>query len=301
MTDKHVFSLYTALHQKFGAELQSNLQCKATLVVLSHALEDEVIENQLSPVIFAAFQDIRYYKGEHSRYDQLRATSRAVQIFGRSLSAGTAWEDDWFVVVNEPRFKAVLACREIESETTQPLRESQRPFLGIWSYNPEVVDFACQVLAEHSEAKVARAVEEVIAAPSQSVEQLHYVDRLSNRLLREMEQSNLKALEQISNNTQLLSELEQQTTILENARLQTEYERDSLHVELRRLYDELTHSQTLMTQAVIEKARMTNNRSASVMLLEQLRQHLETPTSTTDHDIKALDLLARLKTVLQIG
>ncbi len=299
--EQQALSLYTVLNNKFGARLQPQLQRKATLVVLSHALEDEVLNHRLAPVIFAAFQDARYYQNELTRYEQLRKTARSVTVFGRSLSHQTNYQKDWFVVVNEPRFKAVVACQEVDAELETP-RESMRPFLGIWSYDPEVVDFACQMLAAQTDQAVARVVEEVVATPHDPVQQLRFTRDVSDRLMVEMENSNRRALDQITHNRQLLTEMEKQANLLhevDSAKQLAETERNTLHQELRWLYDELTRSQTIMTQAMIEKARLDQAKGASAVLFEQIQAEL-TKIEPSAHSAQVLELLAKLQHALNL-
>ncbi len=306
MEQQQEASLYNVLTHNFGEQLQPQLQRKATLTMLSHAIEDEVLGNNLSPVIFAAFQDIRYYQPERPRYDLLRTKARAVALFGRSLSEAQALDQDWFVVINEPRFKVVLASQEVSVSPeldhfkSAQVSDSFRPFQGIWSYDREVVDFASRYLATQAGGAVAQSVEEVVAMPHQPFEQVRYVSNISDRILLQMEATNRHALGQISRNQQLLNDLEQQAGLLqdvEGARQLAEHERSKLHRELNLLYNDITRSQTMITQAIVDKARLEQAVEGSKALLESLRQQLKTlsqsePTSV----LKIIDQLQGLLT-----
>lgn len=297
-------SLYDVLQAKFAGQLQPQLQRKSTLTMLSHALEDEVLQHKLSPVIFAAFQDIRYYRYEQERYDQLRTTARSVTLFGRSLSQVAAYDHDWFVVINEPRFKAVLASKELseispgaEGPASLSPREALRPFLGLWSYDRKVVDYASQFLAAEAEENVLKAVAEVVTAPYEAVEQLRSVHGVTDRILSEMEHTNRRAISQINHNQQLLSDLEQQAERLQEvdeAKQLAETQCNTLHHELRHLYNELTRSQTVMTQAVIDKARLEQAVKISGELFHQLATQL-----ASDDNTQALQMLTKIQQLLK--
>lgn len=293
-------SLYNILNAKFGQLLHSQFQRKSVLVALSHAIEDEVIKHNLSPVIFAAFQDIRYYNPEQNRYDQLRATARTVKIFGRNLSDEPVYETDWFVVINEARFKVLLACRQLDEVAVS---EKSRTFEGYYTYEPQVVDYASEVLAAHSDEQTIQAVKEINQMPHDAQEQFRFVSSVSDRILAQMENTNRQAIEQINRNQQLLSDLQNQTKILQEidlAKIMVENERDSLHHELKLLYIELTRSQTVMTQAVVDKTRLDQNLQQSSVLFEQLREQLEA-ANTTSQLSPTLTLLTQLQQMLGIN
>jgi DICT domain-containing protein len=287
-------SLYEALREKFNEQLQPQLQCKTTLMTLSHALEEEVLQNRLAPVIFTSFQDVRYYQSEVARYQELESIARSVTLFGRNLSHNPTFEKEWFVVINEPRFKALMACYEVEptafSRWGVTPDEKIRPFVGIWSYEREVVDYATLFLVAHASPKAVQAVEEVLSQPHHNLEQMRFVSNISDRILTRMESMNRRVQTQVSHNKHL------QTGIAEvdSARQIAENERDSLHTELKRLYDELTRSQTIMAQAVIDKARLEQTLQLGASLLSQLEQQIAdlTPSDQT------LRLLTQLQALL---
>ena len=294
-------SLYDVISRRYAERVQPQVQRKATLTTLCHAIEDEVLNNELSPVIFAAFQNERYYEREHSRYDQLRQTARAVTLYGRSLSAEVRYDRDWFVVINEPRFKVVLASYEIEPDQANPaIGEAYRPFLGIWSYDHEIVDFATRYLAGSASPEASQASEEVIGLPHQAVQQVKFVSSVSDRILANMERTNQHALLQLNQNQRLLLDLEHQTDLLQRvdqAKQLAENERNILHKELDRLYEELTRSQTVMTQAIIDRARLEQTVETSKALLQQVHAQLKTLDGAVPTD-PSLEMLEKVQNIL---
>jgi DICT domain-containing protein len=287
-------SLYEALREKFSEQLQPQLQCKTTLMTLSHALEEEVLQNRLAPVVFTSFQDVRYYQSEIARYQELQSLARSVTLFGRKLSYNPTFEKEWFVVINEPRFKALMACYEIEpaafSQWGVTPDEKVRPFVGVWSYERAVVDYATVFLAAHASPKAVQAVKDVLSQPHHTIEQMRFVSNVSDRILTKMETINRRVQSQVSRNKHLQTGFDH----ADSARQIAENERDSLHTELKRLYDELTRSQTVMAQAVVDKARLEQTLQLSATLLSQLEQQISelTPSDQT------LRLLTQLQALL---
>jgi len=274
------FSLYDALYSRFGDRLHPQLQRKSTLRVLSYALEDAVIDNGLNPVVFTAFQKAQYYVHEAQRYERLGHLARAVRIYGRDIP-GTpkALEQEWFVIVNEPRFKALLACRELKDGSDE--KEAHRPFLGIWTYDREVVDYACSLLVERfsaSDTQLTTSLEEVLSLPHHTHQQVNFVREVGDRILNELAHTNQKTIQQISRNQQLVSDLEHQEELLHQLSQTIETvkgERRSLESELGKLYKELTRSQQIMTEGFIEKSRFQQTKAMCVNLLQQLQAQLK--------------------------
>src|SRR4051794_10283174 len=109
-------SLYSELNANFKGRLQPHFQRKSSLITMSHILENQVLNQGLSPVIFTAFQKAQYFQQEKSRYERLSRISRCVTIFGQDLPGGPVFQHEWFIVINEPRFKALIASYELSVE-----------------------------------------------------------------------------------------------------------------------------------------------------------------------------------------
>lgn len=298
------FSLHDILIKRFGDRLNPQLQRKGTMVTLSHALEEAVLENRLRPVIFTAFQKAEYFNYEAARYQKLSETARAVVLYGQNVpNASQKLEHDWFVVVNEPRFKALLASRELEDQVFED--ETQRPFLGIWSYDREVVDYACQVLAGQFEShnlSLARLMAEVLAAPHETLAQIQYVQEVGDRILDELERSNLRAIRQINRNQQLLSDLERQEQALHQVNQRAEIikaEQSILQGELKKMYAELSRSQQVMTDTIIEKARLEQHNGLCRALLQQLDTELGSLEIASTLSTQTQESTTKMKTLVK--
>ncbi len=277
-------SFYKELNAEFAGRLQPHFQRKSTLISLCHILEDEVLASGISPVIFTAFQKAAYYLQEQSRYDRLQAQSRLVTVFGQDLPGGLVFEQEWFVVINEPRFKALLASYELEpadAATIEPTgpeplsAESNRQFVGFWSYDPEIVDFATHLLAGLAGNVARKAVDQLLQEPYQAEEQFQGVGRVSSRILAHLDRTNLKVLNHVRHNQQLINELAQQTEQY-NMRSGPEQlaERQILQQELVRLYSETSRSHTLLLQTTVQQARLEKAMQAGQIFLRQAQAQL---------------------------
>jgi DICT domain-containing protein len=292
------FSLYETVTNKFGARFNPQLQRKSTLAVLSHALEDAVLNNDLKPVIFTAFQSARHYSKEAERYNALGRAARIVTVYGCEMpNAPEAIEQDWFIIVNEPRFKAMMISREIDTEVES---EPNRPFISVWSYDREVVDYACQILVDRvktGNSQVSSYLEEVLKKPHQPLEQVKFAQEVGNQILFNLERINQRAIKQISHNQELLNNLEEQGKILEQTSQAMEVahsQQSILQSELRKIYNELMRSQQIMTEALIEKAQIEQRKGLSIALLQQLEAEIQLINQPGNEENYSVERLSHL-------
>jgi DICT domain-containing protein len=278
------FSLYQQLKNTFGNRLEPQLQRKSTLITLSHALENVVVQNGLQPLILTAFQHSRYYEAEKERYAKLKESAKAVLLYGKGLSDNIMPINDWFLVISEPRFKALLTCAEFINEAQPQVVTSKchRTFLTLWSCEAEVVDFACRMLTDldhRTEGELKTTIGKMLAEPHLPLEQAQLMRSVSENILAELEFSNLKALHQISHNQLLLQQLENQEENLSeiaNAKAETEGKLQHLRQELNHLYNDVTRSQTFVTTMLVEQAQQEQKKIVNLALLEQLKVALTT-------------------------
>lgn len=302
-------SLYSELNAHFKGRLQPHFQRKSSLIILSHILEDQVLNRQLSPVIFTAFQRAQYFRKEKPRYERLSQLARQVTIFGDDLPGGPVFRHEWFIVINEPRFKALMASYELNTADleqyfpagTLPLcSEDNRLFVGFWSYDPEVVDFATQLLARQSAPVVQSVVDQVVAEPLQTEEQFRCVRQVSDLILTHLEKTNLRVLDQIKHNKQLLTEINRQGEQLGLLmRLERLDDRQKLHQELLALYNETARTHTLLHQATFKQVQLERAIEAARNLLPQFQAEVSrfVPAGQSS---SIEELLARLKSLLTI-
>ncbi len=276
---------------------------------MSHILEDQVLKRELAPVIFTAFQKEQYFQKEKPRYDRLNRLARAVTIFGQGLPGGRVFQHEWFIVINEPRFKSLIASYELSGEELGeffPLKalplpgENNRLFVGFWSYDPEVVDFATRLLARQSSPQVQAAAERALTAPLEAGEQFRCVTEVSALILSRLEKTNLKMLGQIKHNQQLLQEVTRQSEQIGLlSRLERLDDTQKLHQELLALYNETARTHTLLHQATLRQLQSAQNMEAARNLLPQFQAVLD-DFSGPGQNPTLEELLARLATLLTV-
>jgi|GEM_PF-1739687 len=150
MHDQSPLSLFALLSAELGAQLAPLQATKATLVDVSHVLEELVLSQRLPAVIFTGFQESSHWREETVRYRELANVAHQICIFaGGELPA----EDDqrqihvrlrgpdplrqeWFLLVLTQSFAAVLCGRDQQAPAPS---ESDRTFDTLWSFSPAII------------------------------------------------------------------------------------------------------------------------------------------------------------------
>lgn len=74
-------SLFELLRDEFGASLAPIRCSKATLVHLSHTIEDTVLRQHIPALLFTGFQQSSHWRRETERYRALAEVAQQVCIF----------------------------------------------------------------------------------------------------------------------------------------------------------------------------------------------------------------------------
>ena len=150
-------SLFNLLREEFGTTLQP-LQCtKATLVHLSHTLEDLVLTRKLPALLFTGFQESSHWREETERYRALADIAQQVCIFAggelpaessaRELNITLRGDDplrqEWFLALLCPEF-AVLLCGQDRKVPAD--EEATRQFDTLWSFDPPILERVLDLL-----------------------------------------------------------------------------------------------------------------------------------------------------------
>ncbi len=122
--------------------------------VISHEIEDVVINNQLRVDFYAGFQCFSFFTRQLKRYTRLARVCRRVYVWGvpdidppaipgveyMPLHPDQALAREWFLVVDTPTFFTAL----LTQETTygQHVPKGYRRFEGIWTYDSDIVSRA---------------------------------------------------------------------------------------------------------------------------------------------------------------
>lgn len=159
MTDMQALSIFTILTDRLGKRLQPIQATKATLVDVSHILEDLVLHERLPALIFTGFQESSHWRAETERYRELAGVAHQICIFAGGqlppesdqkqihvrLHGPDPLRQEWFLLVLTERFAAVLCGRDLQAPA---LSEGDRRFDTIWTFEPDLITEIIAVLHE---------------------------------------------------------------------------------------------------------------------------------------------------------
>lgn len=193
-------SLFAALSNQIQTVFPMFQASKATLVDISHTLEDCILVNKLPSVIFTGFQESSHWRAETRRYLELAGIASQVCIFAGgnppvpeerhiavTLSDNDPLRQEWFLLVLTEHFSAVL-CGQDRQE--KPDREADRTFDTFLSFEPAVVQQVIKVILPVVEryrpdraVELAQAVESFPPCPPDG----KYITELSTRIVAHLE------------------------------------------------------------------------------------------------------------------
>ena len=141
-------SLFRSIAGQYGELCRT--QSVEIMNVISHQIEDQIIQHRLAVDFYAGFQRFSHFPDQLRRYSRLGTVCRRVYIFGIpdhqppkipgiefiELSATSALAKEWFLFVNTSDFWATLIAQEIESHGSS----DGRKFDCLWSYDEVVID-----------------------------------------------------------------------------------------------------------------------------------------------------------------
>lgn len=144
-------SLFQLLRDEFGDTLPPLRCTKATLVHISHTLEDLVLTQHIPALLFTGFQESSYWREETERYRALAEIAQQVCIFAggilpsesnpRQLHVTLQGDDplrqEWFLAILCTQF-AVLLCGQDRHEAVA--EEALRQFDTLWTFDPPIIN-----------------------------------------------------------------------------------------------------------------------------------------------------------------
>ncbi|NJN17371.1 MAG: hypothetical protein HC822_14415 [Oscillochloris sp.] len=145
------FSIFDLLRTDLGADVQVLRCTKATLVRISHAIEDAVLRNRVPALIFTGFQESSHWREETARYQALSEVAQQICIFAGSplppesdarqlhvtLSNTDPLRQEWFLIVLSTRFALVLCGQDLHMSAGD---QATREFDTIWSFESDIVN-----------------------------------------------------------------------------------------------------------------------------------------------------------------
>ncbi len=152
-------SIFNQLKHQLGDQIPIGRLSKATLVHLSHILEDAVIRDKLPALIFTGFQESTQWRKETKRYEELANVATQTVIFAGEpipedadfsgiriqLATDDSLRQEWFLLILSTRFTVVIAGLD-QMEAT--LTESNRKFEFIWSFDTTIVSQVLDVVSD---------------------------------------------------------------------------------------------------------------------------------------------------------
>ncbi len=149
ITDPIQVSLFETLRVGLGDTVPTFTASKATLVDVSHMLEDCILQERLPSVIFTGFQESSHWRDETQRYLNLAGVASQICIFAGgtppvpeerhiavTLSGDDPLRQEWFLLVLTHHFSAVLCGQDNQAPA---MHERDRTFATFLSFHPETV------------------------------------------------------------------------------------------------------------------------------------------------------------------
>jgi DICT domain-containing protein len=145
---------------------------KNTLVALCHALEDSILESDVSPLVITAFQQGKWYLEEADRYADIAGQSQQVVIMAAddagfaehptsqrsnvalvALDEADAVSQEWHLIIVSPSYTAMVLCQELSRSDYGalglPQTDLERKFYGFWTFEPNLVIETAEMAIAH--------------------------------------------------------------------------------------------------------------------------------------------------------
>lgn len=144
-------------------QLKAQIYFKASLTAISHAIEDLVLCGDETPLVFANFQQERYYRQEANRYQRIAQIAERVYVLAApetdfatqptnceivSLEQTDELAQEWHLVIIAEKFAACLICREFAAPIDTAALDSARQFRGFWTFDRAVCNTAARLLGD---------------------------------------------------------------------------------------------------------------------------------------------------------
>ncbi|MFQ3660858.1 MAG: DICT sensory domain-containing protein [Chloroflexaceae bacterium] len=193
-------SLFEILRDQLSTTISSFQASKATLVDISHTLEDSILVNRLPSIIFTGFQESSHWRAETQRYLELAGIASQVCIFAggnppvpeeRHIAVTLAGDDplrqEWFLLVLTQHFSAVLCGRDRQE---RPDREADRSFDTFLSFDPfivkQIVDTILPTVARYRPDRAAELSQALTDFPPRHPDG-RYMSELCSRIISHLE------------------------------------------------------------------------------------------------------------------
>jgi DICT domain-containing protein len=317
-------SLFNLVRQELNQSLPIVRCTRATLVHLSHTLEDLVLSRHMPGMIFTGFQEATYWWEETERYRKLAQVAQQVSIFAGpplppeskaallhiTLSSDDPLRQEWFLAVLSEAFSVVLSGQECQVDAPN---EAARQFDTLWSFEPRIVNSALDLLAEVVAAHRPDRLSELQAArkkylptspdPALITEFTLKVLRFEERLHQRNKEAEI-ALQQYQE--RLEEQIFERTEALTEANQQLQRYRDHLEdlviertASLRAANQQLQREIAERKQAEAERERLLVAEREQRLLAETMQEVALVLTSQTSHTAVLDEILRQAQRIVQ--
>ncbi len=191
-------SLFAGL-RRLHPELESHLLPKRALVAISHAIEDECGAGAEKAMLFASFQQERFYRKAQARWRDLAGPARFAAVLADfeqvrdpadgplevPIHRADPISREWSVICDAPSFAACLSGWERPGQ--DEVDDMSRDFESFWSTEPALVRqascMACSIIAR-AVPEVGERVRPALEEPvSERAGDRATLTRLTNRIV----------------------------------------------------------------------------------------------------------------------
>jgi MerR family transcriptional regulator, light-induced transcriptional regulator len=190
-------SVFAGLRRR-RPEVAPAVMAKRAVLQISHAIEDEYLARGSRGLVFGSFQREHFYRIAEPRWRELARTAQlavAIADFASVREPDGAPSEvpvelrqplarEWTLIIDAPGAHACLAAWEQPSQSR--LRDRDRRFEVMWSFEPEVVRTASEVASEllwQLSPEVARRLPRVGDSVTVGAEELRFASALSQRIV----------------------------------------------------------------------------------------------------------------------
>jgi DICT domain-containing protein len=142
-------------------DLPAQRLSKATLLGLTHAVEDEYLARAEKAVLFGFFQRERYYRGAETRWHALAHAADFAAVLADfeghgsphaspmevDLAPESPMRREWVLLCDGPGMAACVAGWERPGQDDTP--DADRDFEVVWTLEPQVVRNASRLCLQH--------------------------------------------------------------------------------------------------------------------------------------------------------
>ncbi len=172
MLEGSILQKLEAAHRHSTRPIRFGVYYKNTLVALCHALEDQILTDDATPLVIAAFQQGKWYLQEAERYADIAEHSREITIIAAAdggfaehptgqlpnihlvaLDSDDPVAQEWHLIILSPKYTAMVICQELSENdygsAGLPASDPERKFYGLWTFEPELVRETTEIAIAH--------------------------------------------------------------------------------------------------------------------------------------------------------